>query len=152
MRPCRYKTNHLHGRFFYPLANNNWDPSEINKIQWKLPFSPICGMCVLAQTRHFCCFYKMATCNRHLKSNKVEKLQIAFWIYLFRVFAWKVALQESKMAVQGKWKMTKVLPLLIYLIDALRLHNCISLFLCFFLIFIFLILWAAVSTCKFGKI
>lgn len=102
----------------------------------KITFFPPLVLC-LAHRSHFCFFYKMATCNRYLKSNKSEKLQIAFWIYLFRVFAWKVALQESKMAVQGKWKMTKVLLLLIYLIDALRLNNCISVILCFFLFLFF---------------
>lgn len=118
---------------FYPLQIT----IEINKTQWKLPFFCPLVLC-LAQTSHFCYLYKMAMCNRHLKSNKLEKLQMAFRIYLFRVFAWKVALQESKMAVQGKWKTTKVLLLLIYLIDALRLYNCISVILCFFLFLFFL--------------
>lgn len=68
----------------------------------------------------------MATYNRYLKRNKLEELWITFWIYLFRVFAWRVALQESETAVQGKWKMTKILWLLIYLIAALRLNNRVS--------------------------
>lgn len=117
---------------FY-LRKQNWKLSEMNKtikITSLLPHSiALCYVQHIQATSAV--FFKMATYNRHLKRNKLERLQMTFWIYLFWMFAWRVALQESETAVLGKWNMTKVLWLLIYLIDALRLHNCISVILCF---------------------